>query len=127
MVAKVTLSKVHVTRVFWDGKGAQVVEKYNTQGGERTTRYALFFDEAHGLAEGSIIDVEGLLSASVDEYEKRDGSGMGHSVALKINKPWVSNVDSPVMSDKVGVAAVTETWPTTAPGTVQQVDDSAPF
>jgi len=124
-VAKVTLNKVHVVRTFWDGKGAQVVEKYNTQGGERTTRYSLFFDEPHNLAEGSIIDVEGLLSASVDEYDKRDGSGKGYAVALKINKPRVSNVDSPVMSDKIGVAAVTETWPTVGPGT--QVDDSAPF
>jgi hypothetical protein len=124
-VAKVTLNQVQVTRVFWEGKGAQVVERYTSQGSERTTKYSLFFDEAHGLAEGAIVNVEGLLSASVDEYDKRDGSGKGYAVALKINKPRVSNVDSPVMSDKIGVAAVTETWPTVGPGS--QVDDSAPF
>ena len=77
------------------------------------------------LAEGSVVNVEGLLSASVDEYDKRDGSGKGYSVALKVNKPRVTVVDSPVMSDKVGVAAVTETWPIVGPGT--QVDASAPF
>lgn len=126
-MAKVTLNKVQVTRVFWEGKGAQVVESYKTKDGERSTRYSLFFDEPHGLAEGTVIDVEGLLSASVDEYEKRDGSGIGHSVALKLNKPRVSNVDSPVVSDKVGVAAVTETWPTLVPGQATQVDESAPF
>jgi len=126
-VAKVTLNKVQVTRVFWEGKGAQVVESYKTKDGERSTRYSLFFDEPHGLAEGTVIDVEGLLSASVDEYEKRDGSGIGHSVALKLNKPRVSNVDSPVVSDKVGMAAVTETWPTLVPGQATQVDESAPF
>jgi hypothetical protein len=124
-VAKVTLNKVQVTRVFWEGKGAQVVESYKTQAGERSTRYSLFFDDPHGLVEGSVIDVEGLLSASVDEYEKRDGSGVGHSVALKLNKPRVSKVDSPVQSDKVGVAAVTETWPAVNPN--EAVDDSAPF
>lgn len=126
MVAKVTLSKVHVTRVFWDGKGAQVVEKYNVQGTERTTRYAVFFDEPHGLAEGSVINVEGLLSASVDEYDKRDG-GKGYAVALKINEPRVSNVDSPVVSDKIGTAAVNETWPTATPGAGKTMDESAPF
>ena len=126
-MAKVTLNKVQVTRVFWEGKGAQVVESYKTKDGERSTRYSLFFDEPHGLAEGTVIDVEGLLSASVDEYEKRDGSGIGHSVALKLNKPRVSNVDSPVVSDKVGMAAVTETWPTLVPGQATQVDESAPF
>jgi hypothetical protein len=114
-----------VTRVFWEGKGAQVVERYVTQGSERTTKYSLFFDEAHNLAEGSVVNVEGLLSASVDEYDKRDGSGKGYSVALKVNKPKVSKVDTPVTSDKVGVAAVTETWATVGPGT--QVDASAPF
>lgn len=125
-MAKITLNKVQVTRVFWDGKGAQVVETYKTQAGERSTRYSLFFDEPHGLPEGSVIDVEGLLSASVDEYEKRDGSGVGYSVALKVNKPRVSNIDSPVQSDKIGVAAITETWPTVNPNAAL-VDDSAPF
>lgn len=124
-MAKVTLNKVQVTRVFWDGKGAQVVETYKTQAGERSTRYSLFFDEPHNLPEGAVIDVEGLLSASVDEYQKRDGTGVAHSVALKLNKPRVSNVDSPTQSDKVGTAAVTETWPSVNPNAL--VDDSAPF
>lgn len=124
-MAKVTLNKVHVVRTFWEGKGAQVVEKYTTQNGERTTRYSLFFDEPHGLAEGSIIDVEGLLSAQVEEYDKRDGSGKGHAVSLKVNKPRVSNVDSPVAADKVGGAAVNAVWPTVSG--VGQVDDGAPF
>ena len=125
-MAKVTLNQVQVTRVFWEGKGAQVVERYTSQGSERTTKYSLFFDEAHNLAEGSVVNVEGLLSATVDEYDKRDGSGKGYAVALKVNKPRVTAVDSPVMSDKVGVAAVTETWPTINPGQAL-VDDSAPF
>ena len=113
-MAKVTLNQVQVTRVFWEGKGAQVVERYTVQGSERTTKYSLFFDEPHGLADGSIVNVEGLLSASVDEYDKRDGSGKGYAVALKVNEPRVSGVDSPVMSDKVGTAAVrnvADRWP----------------
>jgi hypothetical protein len=125
-MAKISLSKVQVMRVFWEGKGAAVVEKYSTANGDRTTRYSLFFDEPHGLPEGAIIDVEGLLSASVEEFDKREG-GKGYSVALKVNKPRVSNVDSPVQSDKINEAAILETWPTAVPGQAQPVDESAPF
>ena len=121
-MAKVTLNQVQVTRVFWEGKGADVVERYTVQGSERSTKYSLFFDEPHGIVEGSIINVEGLLSAEMREWDK---SPNGYYIAYKINKPRVSGVDSPVMSDKVGTAAVTETWPSVGPGT--QVDDSAPF
>jgi hypothetical protein len=126
-MAKVSLSKVQVMRVFWEGKGAAVVEKYSTANGDKTTKYSLFFDEPHGLLEGAIIDVEGLLSASVDEYDKRDGSGKGYSVALKVNKPRVSNVDLPVPSNKVNEAAILEQWPTATVGSAEPVDTSAPF
>lgn len=123
-MAKVSLSKVQVSRVFWQGKGAQVIETYSTRDGERQTRYALFFDEPHGLTEGSIISVEGLLSATVDEYQKRDGT-TGHAVNLKINKPTVSNVE-PGSLDKVGEDAVTQVWPQAAtPG--QPELNGAPF
>ena len=125
-MAKVSLSKVQVMRVFWEGKGAAVVEKYSTANGDRTTRYSLFFDEPHNIPEGAIIDVEGLLSASVEEYDKREG-GKGYSVALKVNKPRVSNVDSPIASNKINEAAILETWPTATPGPAQPVDESAPF
>jgi hypothetical protein len=122
-VAKVSLSDVQVARVFWEGKGAQVVEKYTTKNGERETRYALFFDQPHGLTEGSIISVEGLLSAVVDEFTKRDGT-TGHAVSLKLNSPRVSNVQAP---EKTGHAAVNQVWPDVAgPGQVEPVD-GAPF
>ena len=125
-MAKVSLSNVQVSRVFWQGKGAQVIETFTTRDGERQSRYALFFDEPHGLAEGSIISVEGLLSASVDEYQKRDGS-TGHAVNLKINKPTVSNVE-PGSVDKVGHAAVNAVWPgVNGPGKVEPVAENAPF
>jgi hypothetical protein len=123
VVAKVSLNDVQVARVFWDGKGAQVVEKYTTKNGERETRYALFFDQPHGLTEGSLISVEGLLSATVDEFTKRDGS-TGHAVNLKLNSPRVSNVQAP---EKVGHAAVNQVWPDVA-GTGQvEPSDGAPF
>lgn len=125
-MAKVSLSNVQVSRVFWQGKGAQVIETFTTRDGERQSRYALFFDEPHGLTEGSIISVEGLLSASVDEYQKRDGS-TGHAVNLKINKPTVSNVQ-PGSVDKVGHAAVNAVWPgVNGPGEVEPVAENAPF
>jgi len=121
-VAKVSLNDVQVSRVFWEGKGAQVVEKYTTRNGERETRYALFFDEPHGLSEGTILSVEGLLSATVDEFTKRDGT-TGHAVNLKLNSPRVFNVDAP----KVGHAAVNQVWPDVAGAGEVEIGDGAPF
>ena len=92
-MAKVVLQNVHVGRVFdvrGSTSGASVEERYQDRNGnDRVTRYALFFDEAHGLNVGDVINVEGLLSASVDNYVKQDGSA-GQSVSLKVNKPKVS-------------------------------------
>lgn len=123
MVAKVSLNDVQVTRVFWEGKGAQVVEKYTTKNGERETRYALFFDQPHGLQDGQIINVEGLLSANVDEFTKRDGS-TGHAVNLKLNNPQVSKVDA---GDKVGHAAINQVWPSVNGAGQVEPGDGAPF
>jgi len=122
-VAKVSLSDVQVTRVFWEGKGAQVVEKYTTKNGERETRYALFFDQPHGLQDGQIISVDGLLSANVDEFTKRDGS-IGHAVNLKLNNPQVSKVDA---GEKLGHAAINQVWPSVASAGVVEPGDGAPF
>lgn len=122
-MAKVSLNDVQVTRVFWEGKGAQVVEKYTTKNGERETRYALFFDQPHGLQDGQIINVEGLLSANVDEFTKRDGS-TGHAVNLKLNNPQVSKVDA---GDKVGHAAINQVWPSVNGAGQVEPGDGAPF
>ena len=126
-MAKISLHKVQVTRVFWDGKGAEVSEKYKARGMDFTDRYSCFFDEPHNLPEGAIISVEGLLGLKIDEYTytKKDGT-QAQTIARTINDPKVTANDSPA-SDKTGPAAIVEQWPTATIGQGKPVDESAPF
>jgi hypothetical protein len=123
-VAIITLRDVQVTRVFWEGKGAQVLERYKTQFGDKEQRYSIFFDEPHGLAEGALITVDGVLGVKIDEYQTKQGETK-QGIAITVNKPQVRKVDSPVVAEKVGHAALNEVWPTVTPG--GSVDESAPF
>lgn len=123
-MAIITLRDVQVTRVFWEGKGAQVLERYKTQYGDKEQRYSIFFDEPHGLAEGTIITVDGVLGVKIDEYENKQGEKK-QGIAITVNKPQIKKVDSPVQAEKTGHAAVNQVWDTATPG--QVVDASAPF
>lgn len=124
-MAKISLHNVQVTRVFWEGKGAEVTEKYKAAGMEFTDRYSCFFNEPHNIPEGTIISVEGLLGIKLEEFEKRDGTP-GQAIARTINNPKVTAQES-AKSDKVGSAAIMEQWPTANIGQGKPVDESAPF
>jgi len=123
-MARVTIQNALVERIFWEGKGAAVVEKYQVQGQDRSRRWSLFFDEPHGLQEGLVIDVQGLFSDKPETYAKKDGT-LGVSSNLTVNKPTVKVSAAQPVSDKVGHAALAEVWPTVTPGGA--VDESAPF
>src|SRR5690348_3238938 len=46
-----------IDRVFYDGKGAEIVETFTISGKEATKRWAAFFDQPHGLPVGSSVKV----------------------------------------------------------------------
>jgi hypothetical protein len=123
-MAKVSIENAMVERVFWEGKGAAVVEKYTVQGQERNRRWSLFFDEPHGLQEGVVLSVQGLFSDKPEAYEKKDGT-TGVSSNLTVNKPVIQISEPSQVSNKIGAAAITEVWPSATPG--KAVDESAPF
>lgn len=122
-MAKVIVENALVERVFWEGKGLAVSEKFTVQGTERNRRWSIFFDEAHGLQEGTVISVQGMFSDKPETFTKKDGS-VGVSSNLTINKPKVT-VEQAGPAEKVGIAAANEVWPTVTPGGA--VDESAPF
>lgn len=121
-MAKVVVENALVERVFWEGKGAAVAESFTVQGSERTRRWSIFFDQPHNLQEGQVITVQGLFSDKPETYQKKDGT-LGVSSNLTINKPTVQGGQAP--TNKVGVAAANEIWPSATPGEV--VNESAPF
>jgi len=83
----VTQVEGKVGRVFFDGKGAEIVEEFTIKGKDITKRWAAWFDAPHGLAEGAVVKVSGLHSDQVDEWEK-DGETK-HSVKRSLNKARV--------------------------------------
>lgn len=121
-MAKVSLKNVQVSRVFQDGKAAEVVEVYQTRNGEGKTKFTLWFNDPHGLAEGSIVDAEGLLSARLREFESPT-DGTIRYVQLSVNNASVKVTDAP----KVGHAAVNEVWPQVASAGQTEILDGAPF
>lgn len=61
-----------VTRVFFDGRGAEVTEQYEIRGEARKTRWAAFFESPHGLEVGQQVEVSGLHGDKLDEWPDRD-------------------------------------------------------
>jgi len=79
-----------VTRTFFEGKGAEVVEAFKKRdGSEGKTRWAAFFDEPHGLSEGDVIEVSGMHGDKVDQWEK-EGQTM-HTIKRTLNKARLAN------------------------------------
>ena len=73
-----------VNRVFFNGKGASVVETFQKRDGtEGKSYYTAFFDEPHGLDEGATGKFSGLLSVKGKSYTNKDGDEVnGFDVVL---------------------------------------------
>jgi len=64
-----------VEKAFTGGRGYAISETFKKQdGSEGKQRYKVWFEEAPDLAEGSRVDVSGLISAKVVEFEGNDGT-----------------------------------------------------
>jgi hypothetical protein len=78
-----------VERVFHNGAGATVIEPFTTKDGkERNNRYTVWFQEAHGLTIGEVVEISGLHSVVVEEWTGDDGV-VRHSAKVNINFPQV--------------------------------------
>lgn len=76
-----------VERTFFDGRGAEVVERFTVKGREITKRWTCWFDAEHGLIVGDSVKVSGLHGDELNTWEK-DGETK-HSVKRSINKARV--------------------------------------
>lgn len=102
-----------VTRTFYNGKGAEIAETFTAGGKEITKRWTAWFEGEHGLAEGQEVEVSGLHSDEVDEWEKE--GQVRHSVKRSLNKARVKGGSS-------APTAEPDVWGTSVPGS-----DSVPF
>ena len=65
-----TTVKGTVTRVFYNGTGAEVTEAFEVKGKPVQKRWTAWFDTQHGLSENQQVEVSGLHSDEISEWEK---------------------------------------------------------
>ena len=86
-MAILSLKDVTVKRVFYNGLGAEFVETFQTRSGEQgEKKYSAFFEEPHGLSEGQVGNVSGLLSVKARLWE-RDGEPPVPMADIVLNSP----------------------------------------
>jgi len=75
-----------VGRVFFEGKGAEIVEEFTVKGEARKKRWTAWFDAPHGLAEGSVVKVSGLHGDELNEWQDKESGETKRSVKRSLNK-----------------------------------------
>jgi len=82
-----------VEKAFSGGKGYAISETFTKQDGtEGKQKYKVWFDEAPNLVENTRVDVSGLTSAKVVEFEGNDGPVQYAEISL--NKARVNSSGS---------------------------------
>lgn len=92
-MAYINLQDVFATRSFFDGKGLEVEERFQKRdGSEGKTKYSVFFDQPHGIADGSkIAKLGGVAGVKARIWQRDDAEDM--AVAnITINSPKVEGV-----------------------------------
>lgn len=110
-----------VSRIFYDNKGADIVEYFPKKDGSTgEKKFKAWFDAPQSFVVGDAVTVTGLHSAVIEDWTDKDGnpkldhSGkQGRSVVVSINGARAT-IESPDFN-----AAVTATAPA--------VGDDAPF
>lgn len=116
--------KGEITRTFFDGKGAEVTESWQSNGDTMKKRWAAFFDQPHGLSEGDSVTISGMHSDKIDEWDK-DGQTR-RAVKRTLNKAKVEkpkgDSSQPVQSQPEPAGDV---W--NVPATYGDDDGQVPF
>lgn len=80
-----------ISRVFYNGKGAEVTESFKKRdGSEGTKRYTLWFQSEHGLAEGDTGKFSGAVDVAVDEWQDKEGQTR-HTAKVSVNNARIDS------------------------------------
>jgi hypothetical protein len=82
-----------ISRVFYEGKGLEVSEQFQTKAGESITkRYTVWLKQAGTYDVGDELQVEGLYSAEIDNWTNKEGEAK-QSIKVSINNPYITPAD----------------------------------
>lgn len=87
--------KGKISRVFWNDKGLEITESYETKTGEtKEKRYTVWLNTPTVLQVGTEVNVKGLHSTEIDEWTDKEGK-IRNTVKVIVNNPLVIPIDSP--------------------------------
>jgi hypothetical protein len=82
-----------ITRVFYEGKGIELTEAFQTKAGETINkRYTVWLKTPTTFDVGDELTVEGLYSAEIDNWTNKDGEAKS-SIKVSINNPNITPAD----------------------------------
>lgn len=84
-----------VGRVFFEGKGAEIVEEFTVKGNQVKKRWTAWFDAPHGLSEGQGVKVSGLHGDELNEWQDKESGETKRSVKRSLNKARIDSPPSP--------------------------------
>jgi len=84
-----------VGRVFFEGKGAEIVEEFTVKGKDISKRWTAWFDAPHGLAEGASVKVSGLHGDELNEWQDKETGETKRSVKRSLNKARLEGAAKP--------------------------------
>ena len=116
-MAKISIENAEVVRHI-SNKGFAAKTSYTSKTGVKRDEYFTVWTE-ESPAVGAVVNIEGLYSAKVEEYEK-DGE-LVRVAATHINYPKMTpGIEQPKQAQK-GAAAILETFPGAS------MEEEAPF
>jgi hypothetical protein len=78
-----------ISRVFYEGKGLEVTESYETKTGETINkRFTVWLKSPTSFDIGDTVQVEGLYSAEIDNWTNKEGEAK-QSIKVSINNPQI--------------------------------------
>ena len=116
-MAKLSIDNAEVVRHI-SNKGFAAKTSYRTKSGETKNEYFTVWTE-ESPAVGAVVNIEGLFSAKVEEYQK-DGQTV-RVAAAHINYPKITAGSENAQLAQKGAAAILETFPGST------MEEEAPF
>jgi hypothetical protein len=78
-----------ISRVFYEGKGIELVESFQSKAGETINkRYTVWLAQPTTFEVGDTLQVEGLYSSEIDNWTNKEGEAK-QSIKVSINNPKV--------------------------------------
>lgn len=118
-MATVEIKSARIDRMIGQ-KGFSCSTTYVTRNGEpKKQSFTIWTEELAGYKEGDVLNIRGLLSVRLEEWDDRVSGQKRQKAAIHVNQPQITRDDSEVSAKSANLEGV---WPE-----AKQINDEAPF